>query len=127
MRANQAGRNRATEVIDIDRRVRVRIRERIAHLQGKSFDQRITGAEPRNELDASGVGRRQVCRDFLDYGLTHIEVEGAEIAAKAHPEVDASRQHEESTGRNNSAGPGFTEHAAYFDRAVEMQDDQVIG
>jgi hypothetical protein len=119
--------NRARQVIYINWYTRVRIRKCIAHFQSKSLDQRIFDAETMDEFNVSRVGGGQFCSDFFDNGVTHVEVQGAKFAAKANPEVDASRQNKKPAGRNDTACPAFMEDAAYRDWAVEMQNDKVIG
>jgi hypothetical protein len=100
--------------------------EHVTHSQHQPLDQRIAVSKPRENLEMLWIPGHQVAGDLFENRPPQIEVETLQSPADADAEIQATWHHEHAAGRDYAAILSLLNPAMDRDRAVEMEDDQLI-
>ena len=126
MPSDKASNDRSRKIVDVDGGGGIIIAEHVTHSQHQPLDQRIAVPEPRENLDMSRVPSHQVAGDLFENRPPQIEVEALQSRIDADAEIHATWHHEHAARRDNAAVLSLLNPAMDRDRAVEMEDNQLI-
>ena len=120
-RTDKAGRDRAAEVIDVGRRRRGIVVQRVANAEHETLDERIVVAKTWQYFMPRGVPRQNAFRDFLDERAPEIEMKGLQRPAEPDAKIHAARHHEHAARRDKAAALAIWDATMDHNRTVEVQ------
>jgi hypothetical protein len=124
--SDEASNDGSRKIVDVDGGGGIIIMEHVTHSKHQPLDQRIAVPEPRENFDMLWIPGYQVAGDLFENRPPQIEVETLQSPVNSDAEIHATWHHEHAAGRDYAAALPLLNPAVDCDRAVKMEDDQLI-